>query len=131
MNNKKLKITEAQYNRLLQLIVETPFDTMLKQNIDIGGLTDVYVDFEEANKYINCNLLDNSGKPVFYDSGFFSFNQGMVWLGSVCDADNPKRFTSHPDFSFEAGTNYVPFYKNQSIYSLLGNTPQLAAKTLS
>jgi len=102
-----------------------------KQNIDIGGLTDVYVDFEEANKYINCNLLDNSGKPVFYDSGFFSFNQGMVWLGSVCDADNPKRFTSHPDFSFEAGTNYVPFYKNQSIYSLLGNTPQLAAKTLS
>ena len=35
---KKLKITESQYNRLLNLLVETPFDVVVKNTIKAGDI---------------------------------------------------------------------------------------------
>ena len=39
--NKKIKITESQYNRLLQVMVETPFDTMAKDTIKTGDIVSI------------------------------------------------------------------------------------------
>jgi len=64
MNNKKLKITEAQYNRLLQFIVETPFDTMVKQSIDIGDV--VSINWKGSKN--NFKVIDNSGGQIIMDN---------------------------------------------------------------
>lgn len=39
--SKKIKITESQYNRLIQVMVETPFDTMAKDSIKAGDIISI------------------------------------------------------------------------------------------
>lgn len=64
MNSKKLKITEAQYGRLLQLMTETPFDTMTKQNIQVGDV--IRINWKNSNN--NFKVIDNSGGQIIMDN---------------------------------------------------------------
>jgi hypothetical protein len=64
MNSKKLKITEAQYGRLLQLMTETPFDAMAKQNIQVGDV--VRINWKNSNN--NFKVVDNNGGQIIMDN---------------------------------------------------------------
>ena len=64
MNNKKLKITEAQYNRMLQLMTETPFDAMAKQSIQVDDV----IRINWKNSANNFKVIDNSGGQIIMDN---------------------------------------------------------------
>lgn len=64
MNSKKLKITEAQYDRLLKLMTETPFDQMAKQNIQVGDV--VRINWKNSNN--NFKVVDNNGGQIIMDN---------------------------------------------------------------
>ncbi len=64
MNSKKIKITEAQYERLLQLMTETPFDTMTKQNIQVGDI----VNIKWNGKVNKLKVIDNNNGQIIMDN---------------------------------------------------------------
>lgn len=64
MNSKKLKITEAQYDRLLKLMTETPFDQMAKQNIQVGDV--IRINWKNSNN--NFKVVDNNGGQIIMDN---------------------------------------------------------------
>lgn len=65
MNGKKLKITEAQYERLFQkMLTETPFDQMAKQNIQVGDV--VRINWKNSNN--NFKVVDNNNGQIIMDN---------------------------------------------------------------
>jgi hypothetical protein len=77
MNSKKLKITEAQYERLLQLMTETPFDVMTKQNIQVGDVVDINW-HGKNNKF---KVVDNNNGQIIMDN--IANNNDRVFMAST------------------------------------------------
>ena len=62
--NKKLKITESQYNRLLNLLLETPFDALIKNTINVGD--DVSITWKGSKN--NFKVVDDSSGHIIMDN---------------------------------------------------------------
>ncbi len=82
MNNKKIKITEAQYSRLLQLMTETPFDVMTKQNIQVGDV----VNIKWNGKNNNLKVIDNNNGQIFMDN--VDSNDRLFMASTSLDGDD-------------------------------------------
>lgn len=64
MTNKKIKITESQYDRLINLMVETPFDTMAKNSIQDGDI----VSFTWRGNKNNFKVINNTSGQIIMDN---------------------------------------------------------------
>ncbi len=62
--SKKIKITESQYNRLVQLMVETPFDTMAKDSIKAGDI--ISITWKGTKN--NFKVINNTSGQVVMDN---------------------------------------------------------------
>lgn len=62
--NKKLKITESQYNRLLNLLLETPFDALVKNTINVGDV--VAITWKGSKN--NFKVVDDSSGHIIMDN---------------------------------------------------------------
>ena len=62
--NKKIKITESQYNRLIQLMVETPFDTMTKNSIKAGDI--ITITWKGTKN--NFKVINNTSGQIIMDN---------------------------------------------------------------
>ena len=87
MNSKKLKITEAQYDRLLKLMTETPFDQMAKQNIQVGDV--VRINWKNSNN--NFKVVDNNAGQIIMDNidtGSTNINNRYFMSHTSLDGDD-------------------------------------------
>lgn len=64
MNNKKLKITESQYDRLLRLMTEAPYEQMVKQDIQVGDV----IKIEWKNSVNNFKVIDVFSGQIIMDN---------------------------------------------------------------
>jgi len=62
--SKKIKITESQYNRLIQLMVETPFDTMAKDSIKAGDI--ISITWKGTKN--NFKVINNTSGQIIMDN---------------------------------------------------------------
>lgn len=60
---KKIKITESQYNKLQQRLMETPFDQLAKSNIKVGDIIQV----TKSGKKLNFKVLASYGGEIVMD----------------------------------------------------------------
>lgn len=109
MNNKKLKITESQYNRLLSMILETPFDQMVKSNIQVGDV--ISVDWKGSKN--NFKVIDNSNGQIIMDNidqgstninnryfmGFTSLNGDDLEMRKVNKVKEPEKLNDIKSWS--------------------------------
>lgn len=64
MSHKRIKITEAQFNRLFPILTETPFDTMVKSSIQVGDV--VSINWKGSKN--NFKVIDNSNGQIIMDN---------------------------------------------------------------
>ena len=62
--NKKIKITESQYNRLINLMVETPFDTMTKTGVQAGDI--ISITWKGTKN--NFKVINNTSGQIIMDN---------------------------------------------------------------
>jgi hypothetical protein len=87
MMNKKIKITESQYNRLIHLMVETPFDAMAKTSIQAGDIISITWKGSKNNfKVIN----NTSGQIIMdnIDKGSTNINYRYLMVYTSLDGDD-------------------------------------------
>jgi hypothetical protein len=85
--NKKIKITESQYNRLVHLMVETPFDAMAKTSIQAGDIISITWKGSKNNfKVIN----NTSGQIIMdnIDKGSTNINYRYLMVYTSLDGDD-------------------------------------------
>jgi hypothetical protein len=85
--NKKIKITESQYNRLIHLMVETPFDAMAKTSIQAGDIISITWKGSKNNfKVIN----NTSGQIIMdnIDKGSTNINYRYLMVYTSLDGDD-------------------------------------------
>lgn len=64
MMNKKIKITESQYNRIIKLMVETPFDAMAKTSIQAGDI--ISITWKGSKN--NFKVINNTSGQIIMDN---------------------------------------------------------------
>lgn len=64
MNNRKIKITESQFNKILKLMTETPFDQMVKQSIEVGDV----IRINWKNSYNNFKVINANNGQIIMDN---------------------------------------------------------------
>ena len=62
--SKKIKITESQYNRLINLMVETPFDAMAKTSIQAGDI--ISITWKGSKN--NFKVINNTSGQIIMDN---------------------------------------------------------------
>jgi hypothetical protein len=85
--NKKIIITESQYERLQKMLVETPFDQMLKNNIEVGDVIRItwkgsQSNFEVINNTSGQIIMDN------IDTGSTNINYRYLLVITSLDGDD-------------------------------------------
>jgi hypothetical protein len=85
--NKKIIITESQYERLQKMLVETPFDQMLKNNIEVGDVIRItwkgsQSNFEVINNTSGQIIMDN------IDKGSTNINYRYLLVITSLDGDD-------------------------------------------
>jgi hypothetical protein len=64
MGNKKIKITESQYKRILNLLVEAPFNNIVNNIIQVGDI----ITISHKNSKNNFKVLDNLSGHITMDN---------------------------------------------------------------
>ncbi|TXG80898.1 MAG: hypothetical protein E6R13_07360, partial [Spirochaetes bacterium] len=116
--SKKIKITESQYNRLIQVMVETPFDTMAKDSIKAGDIISITWkgtknNFKVINNTSGQIVMDNideksTNKHFRYLMVYTSLNGDDIQVRRVNkekEADKLNNFSSWSPFTFKDVTN--------------------------
>lgn len=85
--NKKLIITESQYERLQKLLVETPFDEMVKNTIEVGDVVSITWkgsknNFKVINNTTGQIIMDN------IDKGSTNINYRYFFTFTSLDGDD-------------------------------------------
>jgi hypothetical protein len=85
--NKKLIITESQYERLQNLLVETPFDEMVKSSVEVGDIIRITwkgseSNFEVINNTTGQIIMDN------IDKGSTNINYRYLLTFTSLDGDD-------------------------------------------
>jgi hypothetical protein len=85
--NKKLKITESQYNRLLNLLLETPFDALVKNTINVGDVVSITWKGSKNNFKV---VDDSSGHIIMdnIDTGSTNINYRYFMAFTSLDGDD-------------------------------------------
>ncbi len=87
MMNKKIKITEAQYNRLINLMVETPFDTLTKTVIKPNDV--ISITWKGSKN--NFKVVNNTAGQVIMDNidkGSANINYRYLMVYTSLDGDD-------------------------------------------
>jgi hypothetical protein len=85
--NKKIKITEAQYNRLINLMVETPFDTLTKTVIKPNDV--ISITWKGSKN--NFKVVNNTAGQVIMDNidkGSANINYRYLMVYTSLDGDD-------------------------------------------
>ena len=85
--NKKIIITESQYERLQKMVVETPFDQMIKNNIEVGDVMRITWKGSESNFEV---INNTSGQIIMdnIDSGSTNINYRYLLVFTSLDGDD-------------------------------------------
>lgn len=85
--NKKIIITESQYERLQKMLVETPFDQMLKNNIEVGDVIRITWKGSESNFEV---INNTSGQIIMdnIDTGSTNINYRYLLVFTSLDGDD-------------------------------------------
>lgn len=87
MMNKKIKITESQYNRLINLMVETPFDTLTKTVIKPNDV--ISITWKGSKN--NFKVVNNTAGQVIMDNidkGSANINYRYLMVYTSLDGDD-------------------------------------------
>ena len=85
--NKKIKITESQYNRLINLMVETPFDTLAKTVIKPNDV--ISITWKGSKN--NFKVINNTAGQVIMDNidkGSTNINYRYLMVYTSLDGDD-------------------------------------------
>jgi hypothetical protein len=92
--NKKIKITEAQYNRLINLMVETPFDVMTKSSIQNGDV--ISITWKGSKN--NFKVINNASGQITMDNidkGSTNINYRYFMVYTSLDGDDLELRRAH------------------------------------
>lgn len=113
MSNKKLKITEEQYNRLLNLMTETPFDVITKQKIQVGDI-------------VNINWHGKNNKFKVVDN-----NNGQIIMDNI-DNDNDRVFIASTSLNGDdLDLRKIDKIKNKDKLNDIKSWPRISLKDIS
>lgn len=91
---KKIKITESQYSRMVNLIVETPFDTVMRSTIQVGDI--IKISWKDNTN--NFKVIDNNNGQVIMDNvdkGSTNINYRYLLVYTSLDGDGLEMRRAH------------------------------------